>query len=80
PLYPQDFVWAPGHRIGLILKPSDPVWVRSAGAGATGTVSYGLGGSALNLPVVTPSPTDFWLTSWGKNQVPYLGQVEGGSA
>ena len=56
-MLPQDYTFAVGHRIGLILQSSNTVW---AVPGAAGTVEWAMGpvddvtyvGTRLQLPLV----------------------------
>ncbi|HVV35407.1 MAG TPA: CocE/NonD family hydrolase [Acidimicrobiales bacterium] len=54
-LYPNDWEFAPGHRVGLLLTGSDGVWLET---GNTGTVVHVIGGS-LVLPALTQPRTAF---------------------
>ena len=54
-LYPNDWEFAAGHRVGLLITGSDGVWLET---GATGTAVHVIGGT-LTLPALTQPRTAF---------------------
>lgn len=47
-LFPQDWVWQPGHRMGVLVSGSDDAWVEPAVSGQVTTVRH----SSLDVPVL----------------------------